>query len=95
MNYLTECSSYPFCKAPLCPLDPSFNCACWYPDEDICSKHGLPAEQHKIIKTQRKIKKKSIFRELSFTVCQLNTIKNVHTTTKGKNSDNAKNLRSK
>jgi len=84
------CPSFEGCKAPLCPLDKSFNHAIWYPEEDICGKRGLPDNANRIIRTQRKISRRANSRDLSFDVNQLLAIKRVHTTTKGKDSDSSR-----
>lgn len=86
----TECTSFSGCKAPICPLDNSYNLACWFPDEDICHKRAIFMEAHRIIKTQRKISRKASMRDLSYTVSLLNNIKRVHTSIKGRDSDNTR-----
>jgi len=84
------CPSFETCKAPLCPLDRSFNFAVWYPDEDICGKRGLPDDIRRIIRTQRKIARKATAMDSSFDVSQLKNIKRVHNSIKGKNSDTSR-----
>jgi len=49
------CIKHETCSAPLCPLDaPSLANCFWYPDEEVCSKRGLP----KWVLLQRKIARK-------------------------------------
>jgi hypothetical protein len=86
-----DCQSFEKCNAALCPLDKSFrNGAVWFPDEAICGKRDLPEDIRKIIKTQRKIAKRTTARDLSYDVSTLSQIKRVDTRIKGKNSDTAR-----
>lgn len=82
-----DCQSFEGCSAPLCPLDKSFNGACWFPDEPICCKRQLGPDDKKIIRTQRKIARRATARDLSFDVMALSAIKRVCTSIKGHNTD--------
>jgi hypothetical protein len=87
---MNECKSFEGCTAPLCPLDKSFNLAVWYPGEPICGKRELPPDARRIIRVQRKISRRAVARDLSFDVTALSTIKRVHTSIKGRDSDTAR-----
>ncbi len=84
------CPSFERCKAPLCPLDKSFNLAVWYPDEPICGSRKLPPEIKKVIKTQRRIAKRAKDKTLSYDLTVLKGIKRVDSRIKGRNSDTAR-----
>jgi len=67
-----ECVSYEGCSATLCPLEIDSNHV-WFPDEDICRKHG----KVDWIKKQRKIARKANNKDTYFTVDMLKEVKRV------------------
>jgi hypothetical protein len=50
---INKCPGFENCKAPICPLDNSFQSAVWYVNEDICMAHAFRREKWRI--AQRKI----------------------------------------
>ena len=91
-NNAANCKSHDGCKAPLCPLDNSFNTAVWYPQEDICPARQFNRDTWRI--NQRKIAKVNSVRKVEgcFTVTALKNIQNVRKGISGINPETSANL---
>ncbi len=72
------------CNAPFCPERNNVD-GIWFPSEAICRRKCFASM--KLIKNQKKINKKSIYRDFFFTWTDLENIKRVTTKTKGRNPD--------
>ena len=81
---MEDCRNYKTCKAPLCPLDViCLKTAIWYPDEEICSRRGLPDTGW--LKVQRRIAKRAKRRDLFYRFDDLISIRQVRASIKGYN----------
>ena len=78
------CAKFPDCSASLCP---EMNTAdgIWYPDEDVCMRRCYASL--KWIRKQKKIAKKTIYRDFYFSKNDIEQIKRITTKTKGRNPD--------
>jgi hypothetical protein len=56
----TTCNKLDGCRAPICPLDSSFQHAVWYPGEPICNARGFKGKRwNKIQKRIDAVSKRS------------------------------------
>ena len=79
-----KCPKFNTCNAPLCPLDKkSIEHGIWYPDEEVCSKRlGIDW-----VRKQKKIARKTKFKEGYFTVESIKNLKRISNKTKGEDPD--------
>jgi len=79
------CSSFEGCKAPICPMDNSFNQAVWYADEDICKSYKYRKEHWR--KIQVRVKRVNTITPVDgcFSLYMLEGIKRVMRGIAGKN----------
>ena len=80
----TQCKHYKTCKAPLCPFDKNIDTIIWYPDEPICRlSRGAPEWRKK----QRKIARRTIYRDFFFKVSDIERVQRVSRGIRGHNPD--------
>jgi hypothetical protein len=78
------CRHFQNCDASICP-EQNPDETIWFPDESVCrSKHYATL---KWVKKQKKIAKKTIYRDRFFTWTDLENIKRVSIKTKGRDPD--------
>jgi hypothetical protein len=78
------CPGYKNCSAPLCPLDDkTLETAIWFPDEPICTRHGLP--DTKWLRIQRRIAKKAKTHDTFYRISDLQRIQRVYSSIRGHN----------
>lgn len=94
-----SCSRSQICSAPLCPESNNIHklksqnqtnniLYIWYPDEEICRCRKY--SNIKWIKKQKKIQKKTVYRDFYFTIDDIEKIRRVTNKTKGQNPDSDK-----
>jgi len=84
-NNKKQCHYFLQCSAVLCPQLNS-NDGVWYPDEHVCRRRCYTTTL-KWIRKQRKITRKTIFRDFFFTTSSLEKIRRVTKKTMGRNPD--------
>jgi len=82
---IKPCRYFAICNASICPAMNS-DTGVWFPDEGICRRRRYSSVL-RWIKIQKRISRKTIFRDFYFTTSSLEKIRRVSRKTMGKNPD--------